>query len=280
VSAKDPEANDGAGEVTGARVTLTRSGIVVGVSTWTVEDSVRAGLTGNRGSKTSNHVLYPRSMFLARALSNGCRWYAPEVLAGLPVYAEGELPRTEALGQGVGTGEAEPGWGDMPIDLASDVERVIRLAGKRGHAGLSNRSSVQLQLRGQTPGAVRVWIREAMDELNAMVEASSVPIVEAEPVDAPATPDDGGPADEAEDRPLPPVVLVCTACGSHDEYLPSGFRASALGPRGVLESALVVCTGCGNLTEHVPDVPPEPDPEPEPVEPDSVEPDRLPLDGE
>jgi hypothetical protein len=279
VAATDVEGNAG-GEVTGARITFTVDGIVAGVSTFTVEDAVTAELTGTRGGRKSNHVKYPRNMFLARAMSNGCRWYVPEVLAGLPVYAEGELPRTEALGQGVGSGEAEPGWGDMPIDLASDVERVIRLAGKRGHAGLSNRASVQLQLRGQTPGAVRVWIREAMDELNAMVRESSVPLGEPEVVEAERAADAEAQPDEPEPDPSPPVALVCTACGSHDEYLPSGFRASALGPRGVLESALVVCTGCENLTEHVPDEPPEPEPEPEPVEPDSVEPDRLPLDGE
>jgi hypothetical protein len=109
-----------------------------------------------------------------------------------------------------------------------------------------------------------------------------VPLVEPEPgATLRRTPDDSaGRLTSRRTGPLPPVALVCTACGSHDEYLPSGFRASALGPRGVLESALVVCTGCENLTEHVPDEPPEPEPEPEPVEPDSVEPDRLPLDGE
>jgi hypothetical protein len=108
VAATDVEGNAG-GEVTGARITFTVDGIVAGVSTFTVEDAVTAELTGTRGGRKSNHVKYPRNMFLARAMSNGCRWYVPEVLAGLPVYAEGELPRTEALGQGVGRRRAVMG---------------------------------------------------------------------------------------------------------------------------------------------------------------------------
>lgn len=176
---------EGGREVTGCRVTFTVKAPmsppkVRGVSVWTIEDSERAGLTANRGTKTSNHVLYPRNMYLARAMSNGVKAYVPEVLAGLQVYAEGELPRTEALGAGDGSGDG-PGW-SMDVALAAECERVIRRAEKLGHAGLSNRESVQLQLHGQTDGAVRVWVREATQELDALAKIKA-PLVEPEASD-------------------------------------------------------------------------------------------------
>lgn len=62
-----------------------------GTSTFTKEDAVTAELDKPRGSAKSNHVKYPRNMFFARAMSNGCKWLLPEVLAGIPVYTEGEI---------------------------------------------------------------------------------------------------------------------------------------------------------------------------------------------
>jgi hypothetical protein len=61
---------------------------VIGTSTFTLEDAQRAGLTVSPTWKR-----FPRNLLLARALTNGARWYCPDVLAGAaytPEELEGE----------------------------------------------------------------------------------------------------------------------------------------------------------------------------------------------
>ncbi len=57
----------------------------IGISRFTIEDAKRAGLL-----KSDNYKKYPRNMLFARAMSNGIRWYCPDVLGG-PAYTPGEL---------------------------------------------------------------------------------------------------------------------------------------------------------------------------------------------
>lgn len=54
----------------------------VGISTFTIEDAKKAG--------TQNLDKYPRNMLFARAISNGARWYTPDIFGG-PVYTPEEL---------------------------------------------------------------------------------------------------------------------------------------------------------------------------------------------
>lgn len=56
----------------------------VGHSTFTAEDAKRAGLSGDNWNK------YPRNMNFARAISNGAKWYCPDVFGG-PIYTPDEL---------------------------------------------------------------------------------------------------------------------------------------------------------------------------------------------
>ncbi len=58
---------------------------VMGESSFNAEDAVRAGI------KSDMYQKYPRNMYFARAMSNGARWYCPEVFAGSPVYTPEEL---------------------------------------------------------------------------------------------------------------------------------------------------------------------------------------------
>lgn len=57
----------------------------VGDSTFTMEDAKAAGLLGNSTWKS-----YPRNMLHSRALTNGARWYAPDVFGGA-IYTPDEL---------------------------------------------------------------------------------------------------------------------------------------------------------------------------------------------
>jgi hypothetical protein len=58
----------------------------VGTSTFTMEDAQKAGVTGKAVWKQ-----FPRNMLFARALSNGQKWYAPDVFSGATVYTPEEL---------------------------------------------------------------------------------------------------------------------------------------------------------------------------------------------
>lgn len=57
----------------------------IGVSTFTLADAEAAGVTRNPTWKK-----YARNMLFARAMSNGCRWYCPDVFGG-PIYTPEEL---------------------------------------------------------------------------------------------------------------------------------------------------------------------------------------------
>ena len=60
---------------------------MIGTSTFTIEDAKKAG--------TKNTEKFPRNMLFARAMSNGVKWYTPDVFAG-PVYVPEEM---ESVGQ-------------------------------------------------------------------------------------------------------------------------------------------------------------------------------------
>jgi len=55
---------------------------MIGTSTFTIEDAKKAG--------TQNTDKFPRNMLFARAMSNGVKWYTPDVFAG-PVYVPEEM---------------------------------------------------------------------------------------------------------------------------------------------------------------------------------------------
>lgn len=58
----------------------------VGTSSFTMKDAAAAGLTNK-----DNWKKYPRNMLFARAISNGQKWYAPDVYNGVTVYTPDEM---------------------------------------------------------------------------------------------------------------------------------------------------------------------------------------------
>ena len=70
---------------TSCTIFFFEDGKEVGESTFTIEDAKTAGLTNKDNWKN-----YPRNMFFSRALSNGARWYCPDVFGG-PIYTPEEL---------------------------------------------------------------------------------------------------------------------------------------------------------------------------------------------
>lgn len=58
----------------------------IGNSTFTIEDAKKAG--------TKNLEKFPKNMLFARAMSNGVKWFTPDIFAG-PVYVPEEMQVTE-----------------------------------------------------------------------------------------------------------------------------------------------------------------------------------------
>lgn len=154
---------------TGAPVDACRVTINGGAAVFTIDDAKAAGIY----KAGSGWTKYPRNMLYARAMSNAVRWYAPECLAGLPVYTEGEIERTPNLAEGAGDG-SEPGWGSVPIAAVHEVEKILRRAEKLGHAGLASRTAAQMMLNGQSDDVIREWISRASADLDALAAKQQV----------------------------------------------------------------------------------------------------------
>jgi hypothetical protein len=64
-------------------IIFTQSGKDIGTSTFTLEDAKKV--------QTKNMDKFPRNMLFARAMSNGVRWFTPDIFLGAPVYTPDEL---------------------------------------------------------------------------------------------------------------------------------------------------------------------------------------------
>lgn len=75
-------------EMTDKKVNIDfyENGKLVGASPFTEADAIKAQ-TGNMGK-------FPRNMLFARAMSNGVRWYCPDIFNGVAVYTADELGAT------------------------------------------------------------------------------------------------------------------------------------------------------------------------------------------
>ena len=81
---------------------------VVGNSSFTIADAAKAGLSTNPKNETWKK--YPKNMLFSRAISNGAKWYCPDVFGGSPTYTPEELGAEVDEDENVITGEiiAEP----------------------------------------------------------------------------------------------------------------------------------------------------------------------------
>lgn len=141
------------------------------ISDFTFEEAKVAGLVKDKSAWKK----YPKNMLFARAMSNGVRWYCPDLFGGVPVYTEAdEFEVRPQLTAGSGTGEPSG------IELPADVKDVLARAGSLGHAGLADRGAAEMALAGRDPADVSDWCHAAELELNAYadthpVEAEVVP---------------------------------------------------------------------------------------------------------
>lgn len=156
-------------------IDFIEDGEVIGTSTFTMDDAKKAGLLSSQTWKS-----YPRNMLFSRALSNGAKWYCPDVFGG-PIYTPDEL-EVEVNGE---TGEVlnpdaitpepiglpapamvEPG--DKPLTEAgrAKVARAIGESGRDegmvlGAAGLASIDDI-------TTVSAAMKVRAVLDELAAI----------------------------------------------------------------------------------------------------------------
>lgn len=90
-------------------IDITNSDGVVGTTTFTIKDAAKAGLVNKDNWKS-----YPRNMLYARALSNACRFYCPEVISGYYSLEEMEDLDSTAIGNPVKTA--------VSIDVDAEVK--------------------------------------------------------------------------------------------------------------------------------------------------------------
>jgi hypothetical protein len=87
----------------GVSIDFYQAGDKIGTSTFTDDDAKKAG--------TQNMGKYPRNMLFARAMSNGVKWFCPDVFLGATVYTPEELgARVDGEGNVI----------NMPAEAAED----------------------------------------------------------------------------------------------------------------------------------------------------------------
>lgn len=162
-------------------------------STFSKDDVATAGLKDKH-----NHKHYPRNMMFARAMSNGVKWFCPEVMNGVPVYIEGEIPRpVDVVGGDTTTDPTSPNT-IQNVYFVDEVRATIARARDLGHAGLSSVATAEMTLSRQPEQRVRDWLNMAKIELDAM-DPEDAEVVDGEatpPVEAAATPEAAASAEE------------------------------------------------------------------------------------
>lgn len=102
------------------RIEFFQNGESVGVSEFSIEDAKRAGVAGGQ-----NYRKYPKAMLFARALTQGVRWFCPDVTAGSPAYVPEELgAKVDEEGAPVEQVTAEASEPEMTAEPESEAPAI------------------------------------------------------------------------------------------------------------------------------------------------------------
>jgi hypothetical protein len=109
---------------------------------------------------------HPRNMLFARAMSNGVRWYCPDLTGGVSVYTEADSFESTAveIGAGEGSGEA-PAWEGLSEEQIAEVEAVLGVAEAFGHP--LDVGTIRMRLNSQPPEVVAAFVQDTKDMLAA-----------------------------------------------------------------------------------------------------------------
>lgn len=109
----------------------------IGNSTFTIEEATKAG--------TKNLEKFPKNMLFARAISNGVKWFCPDIFSG-PVYTPEEIEDVEAIEitTGAKVNIADPAVDTPPLTIddtayrtaTNDAELITNLIDNATEPGL------------------------------------------------------------------------------------------------------------------------------------------------
>lgn len=92
----------------------------LGHSVFTIEEARQANLLSS-GQNKGNWEKYPRNMLFSRAMSNGCKWFTPDIFGGATPYTPDEISDNVIVSD---DGEMRPVITDVPI-AAAPVQGVV-----------------------------------------------------------------------------------------------------------------------------------------------------------
>lgn len=172
----------------------------IGTSSFTKDDAIAANLAGKKNWKT-----YARNMLFARALTNGARWFAPEVYGGA-IYHRGEIDKSF---EGNPLGEGDAPQGEPIFDPTGQTQAEVTDAefvedGEQGKSPVE--SGVQPSEEPSAPIAEgTAWVASVTDTKEAETSATKASVApepgEFDPFaeDAPPTEVGDAPADKLKD---------------------------------------------------------------------------------
>ena len=102
-------------------IEFTEGGQSIGTSAFTIEDAKKAG--------TKNIDRFPRNMLFARAMSNGVRWFCPDIYEG-PVYVPEEMAEVTEDVQAVEVKKQlnEDQWGRLVKSIEEGKTELVQWA--------------------------------------------------------------------------------------------------------------------------------------------------------
>ena len=166
---------------TSCRMDFLQNGEVCGTSEFTMEDAQRAGLVKGGGAWSK----YPKAMLFARALSQGVRWYCPDVLNGSPAYVPEEMgAQVNEDGEAVNVANPEPETveGEViepPMEPTLDPERMTRICQGIKALGLTIGQVATLFGAAGLDG-IRARSKKAVEERIASLTEEEADALEAE----------------------------------------------------------------------------------------------------
>lgn len=170
-------------------IEFIENGEVIGTSAFSMDDAKAAGLSGSE-----TYRKFPKNMLYARALSNGAKWYCPDVFGGGPIYTPDELGE-EIDGE---TGEVlnpqappttaparEELDGDRAAHIVASLKELVdegawdgkRVTAELVAAGAQDTSSVAAAVSSLTldgASSIETVLFGALDELRAPADAEVV----------------------------------------------------------------------------------------------------------
>jgi len=142
---------------------LAKDGKELGKSTFTARDAQAAGIRGDMYNK------YPRNMYFARAISNGARWFTPEIFGGVPVFSDGELGEGE-------TAEAEaPAPAPAPVPARQPVTQELAAdTATRSANARAMREEFAAETKPAPPADIEPRLAELYASANGFAETVAV----------------------------------------------------------------------------------------------------------